>query len=194
VGRLQHIKSQLDGKPSKEILIDQFFESLFKVVHKNSQDLSSDIQGRLGEMKDAIKNIQSHAEQNSDVTLQSIVAEVSKTLNSFQHGTNTNTVKLINRIGALESKSETNHQSVSKQIDKAIGDSVGRLKQEIRDIPQTNLSDVNDALIELAKQQTPETDLSSITDRLDRAKEWEFEFIYKRLGGKIDKVIATEIK
>ena len=194
MGRLQHIQDQLKGKATKEILIDQFFESLFKVVHKNSQTLSTDIQGRLGEMKDAIKAIQTHSEANSDVTLEKIAVEVAKTLNSFQNGTNKNTVKLINRVGDVEKALQSNSLSVQKQIDKSIGDSVARIKREIQDIPQTNLSDINDALIAIGTKETPEPNLTSITERLDRAKEWEFEFVYKTFGGKIDKVIATEIK
>ena len=52
------------------------------------------------------------------------------------------------------------------------------------------LSDVNDALVELGK----EPDLTSITERLDRPKEWEFEFVYEGRSSKIDRVIATEVK
>ena len=191
MGKLDHLLGQLEGRPTREQLIDQFFESLFKTVHKNSQTLSGDVQGRLVEMKDAIKAIQSHAEQNSDVTLEKIIAQVGKTLNDFMHGTNTNTVKLINRVGDVEKQLKDNSESVKAQIDKAIGDSVARLKREIQDIPKTDLGEVTEGILELSK--VPPTDLTSITDRLDKRKEWEFEFIYKTLG-RIDRVIATEIK
>ena len=189
---LKLLKEKLSSKPTRDTMLEQLFDSLFDAVHRNSSKLSDDVQTRLVELKNAMQDIQASSEKTSGDSLQKITAELNKIMSSFVRGQNQASTALINRVGTFEAKAATNHQSVKKQIDKAVGDSIGKIKQEIQGIPKTDLSEFRDALIELATQKEP--DFTSITARLDRPKEWEFEFVYETLGNKIDKVIATEVK
>ena len=186
---LKLLKDKLSSKPTRDTMLEQLFDSLFDAVHRNSAKLSGDVQDRLLELKNAMRDGQASSEKISGDSLQKITVEVSKMLDSLAHAQSKASTDLIKRVGAFEVKSETNHKSVKKQIDKAIGDSVGKLKLEIQGIPKTDFSEVNEALIEIGRH---EPDFTSITERLDRPKEWEFEFVYE--ADKIDRVIATEVR
>ena len=193
MGKLSHIKAQLEGKTGNQALVDTLFESLFDSVHKNSSAVSADIQKKLNELQRVVGAFGSDVNRNSDASLAKIIGGLNEVVAAISKGQNEANDKLSNQISALEKSVAANNKSSSRALQKSVGEGLGRIERGINAIPKTDLSPVNEAILQIAKIDIPQTDLEPLTKLLERPKEWEFEFVYKKFGGAIDKVLATEI-
>ena len=189
MGKLSFIKAQLDGKTSDEVLIEKLFNSLFESVHKNSAVMSGGIQTKLNELQRVVGAFGADVNKNSNASLEKIIKGLNEVVATLTKGQNAADRVLIQRLNELE-------KSVNKKppdVKGLLGDAVGRIEKGINAIPKTDLSPIEEAILELSKIDIPQTDLEPLTKLLERPKEWEFEFVYKKRGGGIDKVLATEV-
>ena len=184
---LKVLKRKMNGKTGNKSVIDELFAGLFESVYKNSSALSGDIQKQLNELQKAVVGFGSDVNRKSDAATEKMIRALSDVVKTITRGQSEASDKLSQRIIELE-KAETHKTS---EIKKALGDGLGRIEKGINSIPKTDLNSVEEAILELAKIDFPETDLEPLTKLLERPKEWEFEFIYS--GNRIDKVIATEV-
>ena len=184
---LKVLKRKMNGKTGNKSIVDELFAGLFESVHKNSSALSADIQKKLNELQQAVVGFGSNVNRNSDTATEKVIRALSEVVKTITKGQSDASDKFSQRIAALE-KTESEKSS---DIKKALGDGFGRIEKGINSIPKTDLNSVEEAILELAKIDFPETDLEPLTKLLERPKEWEFEFIYS--GNRIDKVIATEV-
>ena len=185
---LKTLKKKMSGKTGNKSIVDELFAGLFESVHKNSSALSGDIQKQLNELQQAVVGFGSDVSRKSDVATEKTIRALSDVIKTITKGQSEADEKLSQSITAFE-KAETHKTS---EIKKALGDGLGRIEKGINAIPKTDLSSVEEAILELAKIDFPETDLEPLTKLLERPREWEFDFIYS--GNRIDKVVAIEIK
>ena len=193
MGKLSHIKAQLEGKTGNEALIEVLFQGLFDSVQSSSSKMSGGIQKKLNELQRVVGAFGSDVNKNSDASLTKIIGGLNEVVAAISKGQNEANQKFKERISALEKIVAANHKSSSKALQRSVSDVLGGFEKSISAIPQTDLGPVNEAILQIAKIDIPQTDLEPLTRLLERPKEWEFEFTYKKFGGGIDKVLATEV-
>lgn len=193
MGKLTHIKAQLDGTPTREVLVDSLFEGLFKATVENAQRLSSDVSGSITEARKASESGLQQATNDLKAEIAQLPKPLLEAFVGHHDALNARVDRLEQMLADFGPKRDKAVSTAVDALESRMSKSMQGFARRLDKLPKpekVDLDPISQALVALSAKKV---DLSVIEKKLDKPKKWVLTPVYKDFGNEIDHVIAEEV-